>query len=51
MAVTRLSVDSVEELSKEKSKAELQAENEQLQAKVDLLEGCVMELAEKVYSE
>ena len=39
MGLKRLREDSVAELRKQKTRAELQKENEQLRAKVDSLEG------------
>jgi uncharacterized protein YlxW (UPF0749 family) len=39
MGVQRIRRDSVKELRKQKTRAELQKENEQLQAKVESLEG------------
>lgn len=39
MGLHRIREDSVAELRKQKTRAELQKENEQLQAKVDSLEG------------
>lgn len=39
MGVQRFRKDSVKELRKQKTRAELQKENEQLQAKVESLEG------------
>lgn len=39
MGVKRLRKDSVAELRKQKTRAQLQEENEQLQAKVETLEG------------
>ncbi len=39
MGVKRLREDSVKELRKQKTRAQLQAENEKLQAKVETLEG------------
>lgn len=39
MGVQRFRKDSVKELRKQKTRAELQKENEQLQAKVETLEG------------
>lgn len=46
MALKRLRRDSVKELRKEKPRAELQAENMQLAAKVAALEGQVEEQAD-----
>ena len=44
MGVKRLRDDSVKELRKQKTRAQLQAENEKLQAKVERLENGLLKL-------